>query len=139
MSLEPSIDVHVQGLLDLLRRKYISTADSFKPVDMARKCAFFTMDVITDLAFAKPFGDLKNDTDMYGYIRSTEELVPVVLKMTSIPALKAFFQNEWVSKALFPSDKSEMGIGKVVGYESSPDFCTSVRTRHFSDRTCNEG
>jgi hypothetical protein len=110
--------VHVQGLLNLLRHKYISTEDSFKPVDMARKAAFFTMDVITDLAFAKPFGNLKNDTDTYEYIQSTEELVPVVIKMTAIPALKAVFQNEWVSKALFPSDKTGNGIGKVVGYEN---------------------
>jgi hypothetical protein len=60
--------------VDLLRRKYISTADSFKPVDMARKIGFFTMDVITDLAFAKPFGNLKNDKDMHDYIRSTEAI-----------------------------------------------------------------
>lgn len=86
------------------------------------------MDIITDLAFAKPFGNLKNDTDTYNYIRSTEELVPVVLKMTAIPALKAFFQNEWISKVLFPSDKSETGIGKVVGYEP-PSF----PRRHTSD------
>jgi hypothetical protein len=89
---------------------------------MARKAAFFTMDVITDLAFAKPFGNLKNDTDMYDYILSTEELVPVIMKMTAIPAFKIFFQNEWVSKALFPSDKSGTGIGKVVGYEKTPSL-----------------
>jgi len=114
-SLESSIDVHVQGLLDLLRRKYISTADSLKPVDMARKAAFFTMDVITDLAFAKPFGNLKNDTDTYNYIQSTEDLVPTVLRISSIPALKSVFELEWVSKAMFPSDTSENGLGKVVG------------------------
>lgn len=107
--------MHVQGLLDLLRRKYISTPDLFKPVDMARKAAFFTMDVITDLAFAKPFGNLKNDRDTYNYIQSTEDLVPTVLRISSIPALKSFFELEWINKALFPSDTSENGLGRVVG------------------------
>jgi hypothetical protein len=82
---------------------------------MARKVAFFTMDVITDLAFAKPFENLKNDRDTYNYIRSTEDLVPKVLRISSIPALKSFFELKWVNKAMFPSDTSENGIGKVVG------------------------
>jgi hypothetical protein len=107
--------VHVQGLIGLLRQKYISTADSFKPVDMARKIGFFTMDVITDLAFAKPFGNLENDKDMYDYIQSTEAMVPIGLRMTAIPALRALFQTEWISKAVFPSDTSEVGIGKLLG------------------------
>jgi hypothetical protein len=105
----------VQGLIGLLRQKYISTADSFKPVDMARKIGFFTMDVITDLAFAKPFGNLENDKDMYDYIQSTEAMVPIGLKMTAIPALRALFQTEWISKAVFPRDTSEIGIGKLLG------------------------
>jgi hypothetical protein len=107
--------VHVQGLIGLLGQKYISTADSFKPVDMARKIGFFTMDVITDLAFAKPFGNLENDKDMYDYIQSTETMVPIGLKMTAIPALRALFQTEWISKAVFPRDTSEIGIGKLLG------------------------
>ncbi|KAE9368277.1 cytochrome P450 monooxygenase [Stipitochalara longipes BDJ] len=114
-SLEPTIDVQVSSLVDLLRRKYISTADSFKPVDMARKIGFFTMDVITDLAFGKPFGNLKNDKDMYDYIQSTEAMIPIVLKMTAIPLLRSLFQTEWISKAMFPSDKSEVGVGRLLG------------------------
>lgn len=107
--------MHMQSLIGLLRQKYVSTADSFKPVDMARKIGFFTMDVITDLAFAKPFGNLENDKDMYDYIQSTEAMVPIGLRMTAIPVLRALFQTEWISKAVFPSDTSEIGIGKLLG------------------------
>lgn len=107
--------MHVCNLMDLLRRKYISTADSFKPVDMARIIGFFAMDVITDLAFGKPLGNLKNDKDMYDYIQSQEAMVPIVMRMTAIPALRALFQTEWISKAIFPSDTSEVGIGRIIG------------------------
>jgi hypothetical protein len=84
-------------------------------MDMARKAAFFTMDVITDVAFAKPFGNLTNDEDMYRYIQSTEEMLPIMLMMTAVPALSTFFQISWVSKLLFPSDKDNTGLGKLIG------------------------
>jgi hypothetical protein len=86
-------------------------------MDLARKASFFTMDVITDLAFTKPFGNLANDQDMYRYIQSTEEMLPVMIMMTSIPALSAFFQIGWVGKLLFPSDKDTTGVGKLIGYD----------------------
>jgi hypothetical protein len=105
----------VCSLIDLLRRKYISTADSYQPVDMAVKLGFLAMDVITDLAFGKPLGNLENDKDMYDYIRSQDALVPIVMRMTAIPALRALFQTQWISKAMFPSDKSEVGIGRLIG------------------------
>jgi hypothetical protein len=82
---------------------------------MARKIGFFTMDVITDLTFAKPLRNLENDKDMYDYIQSTEAMVPIGLKMTAIPALRPVFQTEWISKALFPSDTSGIGIAKLLG------------------------
>lgn len=115
MTLESCIDTHVINLVRLLRSKYLSTTATFKPVDIARKAAFFTMDVITDVAFAKPFGNLTNDEDMYRYIQSTEEMLPVMIMMTSVPALSAFFQIGWVSKFLFPSDKDNTGVGKLIG------------------------
>jgi hypothetical protein len=88
-------------------------------MDLARKAAFFTMDVITDLAFAKPFGNLTNDEDIYRYIQSTEEMLPVIIMMSAIPTLAAFFQIGWVGKLLFPSDKDTTGVGKLIGYELS--------------------
>lgn len=73
------------------------------------------MDVITDLAFGKPFGNLENDKDMYEYIQSTEAMIPVVLKMTAIPFMRTLFQTEWISKAMFPKDTNELGMGRLLG------------------------
>jgi hypothetical protein len=49
---------------------------------------------------------------MHNYIQSTEDMVPIIMKMAAVPALKFFIQTEWVSKLLFPSDKSGSGVGK---------------------------
>ncbi|KAG4432139.1 hypothetical protein IFR05_012376 [Cadophora sp. M221] len=114
-AMEPSIDKHVQKFLTLIRTKYLSTSTSFKPIDMARRVTFFTMDVITDIAFGQPFGCLTSDTDMYEYIELTEEMLPMMAVVSNIPLFRKLFMTSWVSKLLFPSDKSEKGIGKMVG------------------------
>ncbi len=82
---------------------------------MARKAAFFTLDVITDISFGQPFGNVTSDTDMYDYIELTEEMLKAMAKVTSIPILRMILDVEWVNKLLFPSDKSEKGIGKMMG------------------------
>lgn len=82
---------------------------------MGRKAAFFTMDVITDIAFGQPFGNLTSDTDMYDYIELTEEMLRAMAKVTSIPILRKVLDMDWVNKLLFPSDKDEKGIGKMMG------------------------
>jgi hypothetical protein len=60
-------------------------------------------------------GIYNNDRDMHNYIQSTEDMVPIIMKMAAVPALKVFIQTEWVSKLLFPSDKSESGAWNVGG------------------------
>ncbi|KUJ22530.1 pisatin demethylase [Mollisia scopiformis] len=113
-TLEPTISRHVQNLIDLLRRKYISSDKVFKPVDMGRKASFFTMDVITDVAFGQPFQNLTDDHDTFSYIQNTEDMIPTILRMATIPALRALFQSKF-GALLFPSDKSEKGVGKLMG------------------------
>lgn len=66
-TLEPTISMHVQNFVDLLRRNYISSDKEFKPIDMGRKASFLTMDVITNVAFRQPFENLVNDKDMFDY------------------------------------------------------------------------
>ncbi|KAL2060597.1 hypothetical protein VTL71DRAFT_9238 [Oculimacula yallundae] len=112
-SIEPNIDKHVQTLLALIRTKYISTSTSFKPIDMARRISFFTIDVITDIAFGQPFGDLASDTDKYDYISLTEELMPLMSRVTNIPLLRTMFMTTWGAKILFPSNPDK-GPGKMA-------------------------
>jgi len=84
-------------------------------MDMARKASYFTMDVITDVAFRQPFGNLVEDRDTHRYIQSTEEMLPIMITLTSVPALSAFFQFPWVAKLFSPNDKDTTGVGKLIG------------------------
>lgn len=73
------------------------------------------MDVITDIAYGQAFGNLVSDTDMYDYIKMSEEMLPLMEKLGAVPWIRRIIQTDWVSKLIFPSDKSEKGIGRMMG------------------------
>ncbi|KAH8885376.1 cytochrome P450 [Thozetella sp. PMI_491] len=82
--LEVSIDTHVRELIHLIRTKYLSTETLAKPVDMAKKLQYLTLDVISEISFGEPFGDLRNDADVNGYIESTEAAFGIAAPAVSL-------------------------------------------------------
>ena len=92
-------------------------------MDLARKAQYFTLDVITQIAFGEAFGDLVNDEDMHRYVQSTEEMLEVMALSGAIPALKCMFTIEWLGNLVFPSDKDSTGIGRLIGYVETFIYC----------------
>ena len=113
-SLEKSIDTQVMNLVQLIRTKYISTNSSLRPLDLARKAQYFTLDTITDIAFGQAFGDLVRDEDVHKHIQSTEEMLEVLTLLTVFPTLQDLLSNEWIAKLCFPSDTDSTGIGRLI-------------------------
>ncbi|KAM5353563.1 hypothetical protein ACJ41O_000213 [Fusarium nematophilum] len=109
-NLEPKIDKNIQSFIKLLQ-KY---AEEKKPVDLGRRVQFFTLDVISDLAFGSPFGFLETDSDVYQYIQTTEETLPMVMVTTVIPWLVKILSSP-IFKRLLPSEKDRLGFGRVMG------------------------
>lgn len=109
LDLEGKIDKNLVALLQRLDDD-IATG---KPLDFGRKAQFFTLDVITDLAFGDPFGFLPTDSDVYDYIRTTEESLPVFMVTTVLPWMIKIFGSP-VFASILPSDKDVMGFGKVM-------------------------
>ncbi|KAK1476984.1 hypothetical protein CCUS01_16700 [Colletotrichum cuscutae] len=85
---EQKIDDNLVRLIRLIER-YV---DGRKPFDFGRKAQFFTLDVISDLAFGEPFGFVASDSDMYEYIKTTEENLPVFMGMTVVPWVIRLFR-----------------------------------------------
>lgn len=113
--LENDIDTQILNWIHLIKTKYITTSKSFRPMDLARKAQYFTLDVITQIAFGEAFGDLVNDEDMHRYVQSTEEMLEVMAISGAIPALRYMFTIEWLGNLVFPSDKDSTGIGRLIG------------------------
>lgn len=116
-NLEKTIDRNVSNLVQLIKKKYLSTQSDFRPFDFGRKVQYFTLDLISDLAFGEAFGDIATDSDVHGYIKTTEETLPAIMLTTILPWLLWLLSSPLL-KSMLPSDKDQLGLGKVMGYEN---------------------
>lgn len=76
---------------------------------------YFTLDVISDIAFGKAFGFLAENRDMFDYIKTTEETLPFVVVVGILPSLNKILQIKAINKLFMPSVKDKLGLGKIMG------------------------
>ncbi|PSN69465.1 cytochrome P450 [Corynespora cassiicola Philippines] len=113
-SMEGSIDAQIAQLVHLIESKYISTPDEYRPMDFAEKASFFTLDVISELAFGKAFGYMENDGDVYDYLKITKSFIPVMMVMANVPSLADLLQTRFL-RGLLPSESDKLGFGAFIG------------------------
>jgi hypothetical protein len=85
LGLEETVDKHVLEFIRLIKRKYISSTSELKPMDLARKVSFFTMDVTSDFAFGHRWGCLPGDEDVNKWFESNEIVIPNAIMFSTIP------------------------------------------------------
>jgi cytochrome P450 len=129
-SLESDIDGRVQELLTLIRTKYLSTPNNAKPVDLARKIQYFTLDVISLVGFGKSFGDLSADDDLDGYIAAGEEGLTIV-SVSAALGLSDLLQWPPIARSLGPSEKDARGFGRMKATARS---LIDARLKHSTDQ-----
>ena len=98
------------ALIHLLETKYVSSNKQF---DFGRLAQYFTLDVISDLAFGEPFGDVATDSDVYEYISTMESNMPNIIVTTVLPWLISLLQSP-LFKGMVPSEKDALGLGKTM-------------------------
>jgi hypothetical protein len=113
--LEETVDRNIQALVDLIRRKYLSTDKENKPLDFGRKAQYFTLDVISDVAYREPFGFMETDSDLYDYTKIVESVFVAAAMVTIFPWIN-WLLNLSIMKAILPSDEDTLGIGRIQGY-----------------------
>ncbi|EON98757.1 putative pisatin demethylase protein [Phaeoacremonium minimum UCRPA7] len=79
-SMESTVEVQIARLVDLIESRYISSDLVYNPMDFAQKGQYFTLDVISALAFGDPFGYLEEDDDVFNYIKITSSFIPIIFK-----------------------------------------------------------
>jgi hypothetical protein len=82
---------------------------------LSRILQYFVVDVITDIAFREPFGFLKADADIHGYISTQEELLPVFEWLAAFPAVGNFLKRPWIAPYVLPKPTDKTGIGYMLG------------------------
>lgn len=130
-SIEADIDEQLAGLLDLIRRKYVSTATELRPMDFAQRINFFTLDVITKIAYGRAFGYLATDSDVYEYIETARAHIPVIASLGDVPWLAALVFSSTGLKIVGPKTTDKKGIGRMMAYvpfiSSFPSCLVSLR------------
>ena len=102
-------------LVRLIEDKYISEGSCIRPIDFARKAQFLTLDIITEIAFGEPFGDLAADEDVHEYLTTIDGMMPVANWFTVFPDLTDLVAIPWVGRMVLPSAGDDFGLGKVMG------------------------
>ncbi|KAM4063978.1 cytochrome p450 [Hirsutella rhossiliensis] len=115
---EPGIDKHVSSFVDLIERKYISTPGEYRPMDLAIKCNYFALDVISELGFGAAFGFLKEDRDLYQYNEITRQFFPFVMFMSNVPFLLSML-GRWPLSSMGPTAGDAAGFGRLMQFAAS--------------------
>jgi hypothetical protein len=115
ITLEPTIDQNIMKFMRLIRTRYLSSGSTVRPMDLAIKAQFFTLDVIMEIATGAPMGDLDEDQDIHSYLKTTADALPALIMMGSVPAVSKFLHLPWVAKRLFPTAEDKIGMGKLIG------------------------
>jgi hypothetical protein len=123
--METTIETRIAKLVDLIETKYLSTHKQYRPMDFAQKTQYFTLDVISDLAFGHPLGYLDQDDDVYDYIKITKASIPAMMILSNMPVLANIMQSRFL-RSLLPKDTDKIGFGAFIG--SVPNSLSPVRT-----------
>ncbi|KAI9047121.1 hypothetical protein LZ554_009194 [Drepanopeziza brunnea f. sp. 'monogermtubi'] len=113
--LESSIDAHVTEFLNLIDEEYLQRPGMpFRPVDLSRTLGYFTLDVITDIAFGSSGGYVKANADVFDFFSNVAAFVPVMSLTAVVPSLLKITEIPWLNKMLAPSSADRVGIGRIM-------------------------
>ncbi|KAI9150680.1 Cytochrome P450 monooxygenase ABA1 [Paramyrothecium foliicola] len=118
-TLEDDVDEQVFRFINLLRAKYVSTK-TFAPVDLSALAHYFTLDVITKLAYGRAFGHLDNERDMIGYLKDSASGIKIAVLCGEIPIMRKIFMNPLAVKLFGPKPTDSHGMGSMIGYAAPP-------------------
>jgi len=101
----------------LIDHKYVSEPATLRPMDLAAKIEFFTLDVISDVSFSAPFGFLSEDKDLFRYSEINASAVPVMNMLQAMPWLVNVVYR-WPFRLALPRDEDNVGFGRLMGSAS---------------------
>lgn len=112
--LEKDVDDQINSWIGLIREKYISKEDDLKSMNVAIQTQYFTLDVITSLAYGKAFGYLAQNKDVFDYIKITEDLVKSVAPLMGVAPIQRFLYWSGLIFRLAPCQDDPSGLGKMM-------------------------
>lgn len=90
-------------------------ATSNKKVDFAHVSQYLALDILTDIAFGKPFGFLIEERDLFMYIQTSAAFLPFMELGTNHPWIHAILTSKLLSSIAGPKPTDSRGLGAVIG------------------------
>ena len=84
-------------------------------MDISQTMTFFTLDVISKIAFGQAFGFIAADSDPYGYIDNLQEFLPAIIVFGAYTELQKVLRLP-LFKAVLPKSTDKRGLGRVMGF-----------------------
>ncbi|KAI6382458.1 hypothetical protein MCOR25_000750 [Pyricularia grisea] len=112
--LENVIDKGISAFIGLIERNYVSDETAFRPMDLARKVQYASLDIIGLLGLGERFGFTDEDTDVHQYIKILEESMTSMITLTIFPTLAKLLQSR-LFRRLMPSERDKIGFGVFIG------------------------
>src|SRR3569833_98842 len=114
-SFEVGVDKQLAAFIDLIESKYISDDKTFRPIDFSLRASFFTLDVISQVAYSHPFGFMEKDCDLHDFNRIVQDLIPAMAFMSLLPRL-ARAMHYWPLNKFLPTQADKIGFGPLLKY-----------------------
>ena len=109
-SLESDIDARILDLTTLIR----SELSQNKPIDLTSLAQYFTLDVLTHIAFGEPFGYLTQNNDIYDYIKTVSEFLRVLELSANCPSVQSLLTSPLMAP-MRPKVTDKTGMGAMMG------------------------
>ncbi|KAH8788237.1 pisatin demethylase [Diaporthe sp. PMI_573] len=115
-NLEPNVDEQVQNFVGLLRRKYAVSAEvpSRPLLDLGPTSNYFTLDVITKVAFGHEFGYLREETDLFNFMQLVRELWPRMSTSADVPWIRRILFSKPFLLVFGPKTTDKDGFGALM-------------------------
>src|SRR5258708_1580023 len=121
--LEADIDARIADLVSLIH----SESSNNKPIDFASFAQYFTLDVLTHIAFSSPVGYLTQNKDVYSYIRTVSDFLQILELGANCPTFQAILDSGMMAP-FRPKPTDVDGMGAMMGMASK-----AVSSRYAPD------
>ena len=108
--MEPDIDARIMDLTNLINTTYRCLSMDFSSV-----ARFFTLDVLSTVAFGAPFGFLAANKDLWDYNKESSRFLLVLELALQHKFFRSILYSRPVQAIAGPKETDKTGIGPVLG------------------------
>lgn len=115
--IEAGVDAQVKSLIEVIRNQYLWDIKSNQGelLEFAALTSFFTMDVISKVAFGEEFGYLKANADIFDFLRESRDNWPRLAMAVDVPWIRNVIFSKLFLKLLGPKESDAKGMGRCMG------------------------